>query len=402
MSREITRHGFFYEPKPVNEGELRAREHRGDDGSGLEPERMIIVTKAYPIESLRAGMKVARDVLDEDTNVLIGAGTVLDNAMIYNLLDRPIFSVYVEEEEPKVEIPGKENLLDDSYMNCYATVYQELKQMYDALAQKGEFNAAALQEMMDEKNFTELCDGAKAVSQIHNMTRHGDYLVNHGLHVGILAGLMGKWLNWSILDQYNLVIAGLFLDVGKKRISNTILDKKGKLTQAEFDIIKKHPQLGHDLLSMTTLVANKEIMDGITQHHERCDGSGYPNKLKGDQISRFGKILAILDIYDAMAGDRVFAKRRSPFDVFAILYDDILAGKLDTEYGVLFLKKLCHALNGNWVALSNGERGRIVYIDESRVTSLPVVQTTTGAFIDLNTKRDVKIDAILTANEVGD
>lgn len=107
-------------------------------------------------------------------------------------------------------------------------------------------------------------------------------------------------------------------------------------------------------------------------------------------ISRFGRLLAILDIYDAMAGDRVFAKRRSPFDVFAILYDDILNGKLDTEYGVFFLKNLCHSLNGSWVQLSNGEQGRIVYIDESRVTSLPVVQTASGEFIDLNTERGVK------------
>jgi HD-GYP domain-containing protein (c-di-GMP phosphodiesterase class II) len=85
------------------------------------------------------------------------------------------------------------------------------------------------------------------------------------------------------------------------------------------------------MLSQTTMNANQDIMQGVLQHHERCDGSGYPSGLKGDKISKFGKILAILDIYDAMASDRVFAKRKSPFDVFSTLYDDILDGKLDTE-----------------------------------------------------------------------
>lgn len=355
--------------------------------------------KMYAVESLRAGMIVGRDIVDEQGNSLIGMGTVLTKDMIYGLLDRPIFSVYIEEEEPAAA-PHKENLLDAAYTRCYESVYKQLESMFSGLVERGEFSANALQAMMNEKNFTELCDGAKAVSQIHNMGHEGSYLVHHCLHVGILAGLMGRWLGWSMLDQYNLVIAGLFLDIGKKKVPAELLEKQGGLTAEEYDEVKKHAQYGHDLLAGTTLNANQDIMQGILQHHERSDGSGYPLQLKKESISRFGRILAILDIYDAMASDRVFAKRRSPFDVFATLYDDILDGKLDTEYGVLFIKHLCHALNGNWVRLSNGEKGQIVYLDESRVRSLPVVQTEQGEFIDLNKNRDIKVECILTASEV--
>ena len=355
--------------------------------------------KVYAVESLRAGMKVGRDIVDEQGNALISTGTLLTKEMIYGLLDRPIFSVYIEEDE-SAAVPSKENLLDDDYIACYDAVYHQLSAIFTKLVQQGTFEAADLQAIMDERNFTELCDGAKAVSQIHNMKHDGSYLIHHCLHVGILAGLMGRWLGMSVLDQYNLVIAGLFLDIGKMRISPSVLEKRGKLTPEEYEQVKLHAQYGHDILAQTTLNANQDIMQGVMQHHERCDGSGYPLKLKKDMISRFGRILAILDIYDAMASDRVFAKRRSPFDVFAILYDDILDGKLDTEYGVLFIKHLCHALNGNWVRLSNGEKGRIVYLDESRVRSLPVVQTDKGEFYDLNNKRDIKVECILTASEV--
>lgn len=355
--------------------------------------------KVYAVESLRAGMIVGRDVVDEQGNSLISTGTVLTKEMIYGLLDRPIFSVYIEEDEPTAG-PSKEHLLDAAYTSCYEAVYQQLEAMFEGLAERGEFDANDLQAIMDEKNFTELCDGAKAVSQIHNMGQEGSYLVHHSLHVGILAGLMGRWLGLSVLDQYNLVIAGLFLDIGKKQVPVEILEKQGKLTDEEFEQVKRHSQYSHDLLSKTTLNANQDIMQGILQHHERCDGSGYPLQIKGETISRFGKILAILDMYDAMASDRGFAKRRSPFDVFATLYDDILDGKLDTEYGVLFIKHLCHALNGNWVRLTTGEKGKIVYLDESRVRSLPVVQTEQGEFIDLNKNRDIKVECILTADEV--
>ena len=356
--------------------------------------------KVYAVENLRSGMKVGRDIMDEHDQVLIGTGTNLTKEMIYGLLDRPIFAVYIEEEEAPGEVPGREHLLDDNYTSCYNDVYDRLSIIFSGLAERGEFNANDLQAIMDERNFTELSDGAKAVSQIHNMEQTGSYLVHHCLHVGILAGLMGKWLGWSVLDQYNLVIAGLFIDIGKLRIPREILEKQGSLTEGEFDMVKKHVQFGHDMIAGTTLSANQDIMQGVLQHHERCDGSGYPRGLTADKISRFGRILAILDIYDAMASDRVFAKRKSPFDVFSTLYDDILDGKLDTEYGVLFIKHLCHSLNGNWVGLSNGEKGRIVYLDESRVRSLPVVQTAGGEFIDLGKNRDIKVTCILTANEV--
>ena len=362
--------------------------------------RLRGVLKVYAVENLRSGLIVGRDVMDEQGNTLISTGTALTKEMIYSLLDRPIFSVYIEEKEPGPDIPGQEHLLDDEYTSCYNDAYDRLEKIFMALAEQGQFDAADLQGLMDERNFTVLSDGAKAVSQIHNMEYRQPYLVHHCLHVGIFAGLMGKWLGLSMLDQYNLIIAGLFLDIGKLRIPTEVLDKNGKLTPGEFDMVKKHAQFSHDMISMTTLNANQDIMMGVLQHHERCDGSGYPNHLMADNISRFGKILAIIDMYDAMASDRIFAKRRSPFDVFATLYDDILDGKLDTEYGVLFIKHLCHSLNGNWVGLSNGEKARIVYLDESRIRSLPVVQTIGGEFIDLGKNRDIKVECILTANEV--
>ena len=357
--------------------------------------------KPYGVEELRDGLKVGRDILDGDGNVFIAKGKILTTEMINSLLDRPIFSVYIEEDvQEEKEIPGKEYLLDDAYVNRYELLFNRLQLFYINTLDTGKVDETELNAMADSDLPPLLPSAAKAVSQIHNMSRDGDYTIHHVLHVTILAGLMGQWLNRSAAKRRELVIAALLMDIGKQKISKEILEKHGKLTNSERAIIEKHPDYAYDMVKHSSFGNNQNIMCGITQHHERCDGSGYPNRLKKDKITENGRILAILDIYDAMATNRAYARRRSPFDVFGVLYDDILGGKLDTEFGVCFLKNLCHALNGNWVGLTNGEKGRIVYIDESRVTSLPIVQTTSGKFINLNTDSSVKIQSILTANEV--
>ena len=343
-------------------------------------------------------MVLGRDVLD---SVLIGKGAVLTEDMIFSLMDRPIFSVYIEEEDrAETNVPGKEHLLDDSYVTCYESVYSRVFQLFMDLLESETLDMEELHALVADEILPKLCDGAKAVSQIHNMSRSGDYLIHHCMHVAILAGLMGHWRRWPKDRQVDFVTSGLLHDVGKQLISPDILNKHGKLTPDEFRTIQKHPEHGYNMLKLGPLKDKKDILFGVLQHHERCDGSGYPNGIKKDQINEFALIIALLDIYDAMAADKAYAKRRSPFDVFNILYEDVLAGKLDTEYGVYFMRQLCHSLNGNWVSLSTGEKGRIVYIDESRVTSLPVVQVGDDKFIDLNRDSGTKIEAILTAEEI--
>ena len=116
-------------------------------------------------------------------------------------------------------------------------------------------------------------------------------------------------------------------------------------------------------------------------------------------ISPFGKILAILDIYDAMATNRAYAHKTSPFEIFDRLTTDMAAGKIAEEYGVLFVRQICHALTGSWVRLTNKEKAKIIYIDQSRTNALPIVQTTEGNFYDLATTDSIKIAELLTMKE---
>ena len=355
---------------------------------------------SYDVDVLRSGMKVGRDVLDLDGKVILKKNTTLNADSIQKLIGQNVFSVYIDEEEEEESEISEEHLLDNVYLEHYKKTLDKVQDLYYKVSRGLELDTRNLEFIIEEDNIKELCDGATAVTQIHNMTRDGDYTIHHATNVGILAGLFGKWLHYN-KDQVNeLVMAGILSEIGKVKIPKEILNKKGKLEPEEFEQIKRHVDYGYDMLKFSPIKDQTAVLSGVLHHHERCDGTGYPNHLKGDQISDNGKIIAILDIYDAMAANRSYAKRNSPFDIFKVLYDDVLKGKLDTRFGILFMRNLRRSLNGNWVGLNDGQRARIVYIDETRVIAQPVVQTAKNEFIDLNKKTDLKVEALLTAREI--
>mgnify|MGYP000873272052 FL=1 len=377
--------------------------------------------KAFAVRSLLPEMLLGRTVYDGDTDiVLVEGGTVLDRDMIKLLKEKDVASVYVDEDSilaavqkekaikrereaasEDTALPERDAKLDSKYEEDYRYVYGEMEKLFQEAALTGRLNMDILQPVMASGRLRDLYkEGATAVSMIYSMNQDGDYNLHHCVHLAILSGLMAKWMGLVGMDRQNLVLAGLFLDIGKQFIEKDLLEKKGRLTEEEFDILKNHVVDSFKLLESSDLSGRTDLMNGVIQHHERNDGSGYPSGLEADQISTFGKVLAVLDSYDAMASSRSYAEKRSPFEVFKILYADVLDGKLDSEYAVLFMRKLNAALNGCWLRLSDGTAGRIVYIDESRVTAMPVVQLTDGGFIDLNTVKDITVVEIMTAADV--
>ena len=377
--------------------------------------------KAFAVRSLLPEMLLGRTVYDGDTDiVLVEGGTVLDRDMIKLLKEKDVASVYVDEDSilaavqkekaikrereaasEDTALPERDAKLDSKYEEDYRYVYGEMEKLFQEAALTGRLNMDILQPVMASGRLRDLYkEGATAVSMIYTMNQDGDYNIHHCVHLAILSGLMAKWMGLVGMDRQNLVLAGLFLDIGKQFIEKDLLEKKGRLTEEEFDILKNHVVDSFKLLESSDLSGRTDLMNGVIQHHERNDGSGYPSGLEADQISTFGKVLAVLDSYDAMASSRSYAEKRSPFEVFKILYADVLDGKLDSEYAVLFMRKLNAALNGCWLRLSDGTAGRIVYIDESRVTAMPVVQLTDGGFIDLNTVKDITVVEIMTAADV--
>lgn len=130
------------------------------------------------------------------------------------------------------------------------------------------------------------------------------YTCGHSDRVATFSRRLGRKMGLSHVDCEQLYMTGLLHDIGKIGVPDEVLRKPGRLTEAEFAQIKRHPEIGHTILKNLTPLAY--ALPGVLHHHEAIDGSGYPLGLKGNEIPLFARILAVADSYDAMTSDRPY------------------------------------------------------------------------------------------------
>ena len=228
---------------------------------------------------------------------------------------------------------------------------------------------------------------------IHTMRSVDDSVYAHSLNVALISRAIGKWMQFSKEDLNTLTLAGLLHDIGKTQIPPEILNKQGKLTDEEFDIIRSHAKLGHKILKDTDL--DLRIKLAALQHHERYDGSGYPRGLESDEIDTFASIVAIADVYDAMTAARSYRAPKCAFQVIAAFEDDGFQ-KYNPKVIFTFLQRVAACYNNSRVLLSDGTAGQIVYLNKNTL-SRPIVDTVEHGLIDLSqsANKDLFIKAIL-------
>jgi len=188
-------------------------------------------------------------------------------------------------------------------------------------------------------------------------------------------------------------MAALLHDIGKISITLDILNKPGKLTEEEMAVMKTHPTNGYQFLLQYSQLAD-DVKQGVLHHHERNDGSGYPEGLVENQISYYGKIIAIADIYDAMTTDRVYRKKLTPFQVAETLVEEMYQ-KLDPELCLIFLDNIGNSLLNSIVSLSNGQRGEVVYLHNTPIIR-PIIRLMDGTLLDLDKNRGIRILEVIT------
>ena len=225
---------------------------------------------------------------------------------------------------------------------------------------------------------------------LHNMRQVNDSTYAHSLNVAIISRIIGKWLHFSNEELDTLTLAGLLHDIGKTKIPDEVLNKDGKLTDEEYQMIRNHPKYGYDILKSQPL--NSHIKKAALMHHERCDGSGYPMGLTMEEIDDYALIIAIADVYDAMTAARSYRAPLCPFEVIAEFEKDGLQ-KYKPKYILTFLENIANAYQNNRVMLSDGTSARIVLLNHRRL-SKPLVQLDDGACIDLE-KSPLYIKAII-------
>ncbi len=159
-----------------------------------------------------------------------------------------------------------------------------------------------------------------------NITNHDLYTYTHSVNVGFLSLLLAKKIfNGSQDHNIRELGAGFFLhDLGKVRVNSTIINKPGKLTENEMEIVRRHPIEGAKILADSKQL-NEESKIIVMEHHERADGSGYPNGLKRDAIHLYARICSIADVYDALHSERPYKERLNPFDSLKVMRDQMMS-----------------------------------------------------------------------------
>ena len=197
-----------------------------------------------------------------------------------------------------------------------------------------------------------------------------DYTYMHSVAVCALMVALGRTLGMDEAQCRQAGLAGLIHDMGKAVIPLEILNKAGKLTAEEFEVIKTHPARGHALLSEARGVA-EEALDVVLHHHERMDGKGYPHGLAGDAITRIARMGAVCDVYDAVTSNRPYKAGWDPAESIAHMAS--WQGHFDRTVFAAFVKTVGIHPTGSIVRLASG-RLAVVVEQTAGAPTTPVVK----------------------------
>ncbi|GFK92782.1 Cyclic di-GMP phosphodiesterase response regulator RpfG [Fundidesulfovibrio magnetotacticus] len=211
-------------------------------------------------------------------------------------------------EESRDSAPPPDAPAGKVYAHCLGHVMDVMRKVREGLEVDYSQSFAAVDTLLSG-----MATDPAQLLLLAKLHHHDEYTLRHSLNVSLLALLFGRHLGMEGEELRRLGFAGLYHDLGKFRIPLDILNKPGRLSEREFDVMRRHSVLGYELLRGQPGITT-DILLGVLHHHERYDGQGYPRKLQGDEKDPFSRILTIVDIYDALTSDRVYKKAFTPHD----------------------------------------------------------------------------------------
>jgi HD-GYP domain-containing protein (c-di-GMP phosphodiesterase class II) len=315
------------------------------------------------ISHCQPGMKLGKNIFNEEGRVLLGANMELTSTLIRKLQNYGIEYIYIVDARTE-DVVVPDMIHDETRIKTIATIRTTFRSMMIDSNQRR--NNGRLHQ--DFKNvldmiIDDLSSHKSGMIMLMNLSVTDHYLFQHSMNVCIYACMLGMNKNYSRDDLTMLGLGSLLHDVGKTQIPPAVLNKKGQLTKDEFEIIKKHAELGFQILKKE---ANIPLISAhcAFQHHERLDGTGYPRGLKGSEIHEFAQWIGLVDSYDAMTTQRVYRSTLLPHEAMEIIYTG--SGTLyDKEKIEIFRDKVAIYPIGISVKLHTGEAGVVVGINPS-------------------------------------
>lgn len=328
--------------------------------------RYIAIEKAEP------GMVLAENILDVYGHKLIGSENVLTAGYIGKLKEFGFPGVYINDElsqdivietviPPQLRTEGMESI-----RRCDIDACQKVaKQIVAEIMSKGTVSL----DMMDLRSYD-------------------DFTHAHSVNVAAICGVIGMGYLFSEKDMQNLVTAALIHDLGKMFISQEVLNKPGRLTGEEYQLMKSHVQLTYDLIRERWDIS-AVVKAAVLQHHENEDGSGYPRGIAGTEQILIAKIIHVVDVYDALVSKRSYKTSYSPYEASEYLMGG--CGILfDRDVVQMLLRYVPLYPKGTEVELSDGRRG--IICENAGIHNLrPIIRLLTGQTLDLCEKGNLNL-----------
>lgn len=338
-----------------------------------------------PAFSLREGLILGKSIYNNFGGLLLKEGSEIKQPYIEKILELGFQGLYIDDDISKdIEI---ENVISDELK---LKSISKLKNMFMNI-DKGSSTDKDIKEIgnIAEDMVEELIVNRDLMVNMVDIKSFDDYTFFHSVNVAVLSIIMGIALNLNKSDLYKLAMGALLHDVGKVFINQDLLNKKGKLTDEEFEIMKSHSINGYRYIKSNFNVPVRSYI-AVLDHHEKWDGTGYPNNKLGEDISLFGRIIAIADVYDALTSDRPYKKSSLPANVI----EYIMGGPgshFDFDLVNIFIKKVAAYPVGTCVKLNNGVIGIVVenYSDSSTRPKIRVLNSPSEEYTYINLRDDI-------------
>ena len=381
--------------------------------------------KKIPVNELKPGMIFDKSVYIDENNILVPPMVPIKEEDINRLVRWGIEEVETEGElirEGKTARP--KNLKEEikrlekeagivkpetglkSFQNVYDETIELIREIFDSVK-----NAVSYSQERIYKTALKLIkaieSGKNNAIEVAIGEHDQKYLYVLGASVGVLSAITGMSLNFNEDRLKSIVVGGWLHDIGMIKVPPYITEKKGKLTPDEYARIKTHPIYGYRII-LNDLMLNNEIANVALQHHESYDGTGYPRKLKGKQISLYARIVAICDSYIAMTRKRSYRDEMMYYNAMKTIVS-ASNRRFDPEIVKVFLSNMAIYPVGSVVRLNNGIVARVIKANPN-LPLRPIIEVLIDEFgdklssgeriIDLQNETSFYIKSPLSKDEV--
>lgn len=369
---------------------------------------MKLGTTFIRVSELRLGKVVAEDIFANTQYPIVYKNTKINHEHLQVFDAFRIASILVYNDE--VTNNPLEHLMDNeltpsplatigqlpklsSFEKYYLDAIEQLKKEFSNWQAGAKVDITKVRGIMIPL-IEKVLEDRSYIFDLNSYSNPKDYLYHHCIATGLISSIMTQKLGYERGIAIQMAIAGMLADSGMAKIPLRIREKKEALTQYEFTEVRKHAYYSY--LMVKDLSALKDTMKlAVYQHHERLDGSGYPNGDKMGEISIFSQIIAVADVFHAMTSERFYRSKQSPFKVIEMIKESEF-GKFDIQVVQVLIDIVVDLPIGTKIELSNLERGEVMFINKYAPTRPLVKLSNSGEIVDLSITRSFYISRVIT------